>query len=257
MTTDPFSAAHPEIEDAESRLRFLAAKYETPQFVASDPVRFVHEASGDANKETTGLVAACLSYGNRSQFMAKIASVVAEAGGDLHNWIKEGKFEETFFIGDETSFYRIFPRGKMAAFFARTKEILLEYGTIGTFVRMNTKDGVGAVEAICEAYSDSGCSPVVPQDTSSVCNRLCMFMRWMVRIGSPVDVGLWSSWIDKRTLVVPLDVHVARQARKMGLLYSRAPTMQAALGLTLRLAEVFPDDPLKGDFALFGLGVND
>ena len=256
MTNDPFSTAHPEIESTESRLRFLAAKYETPEFIANDPVRFVHEAVGVENKETTGLVAACLSYGNRAQFMAKIASVVAEAHGDLHGWIRDGVFEKTFFVGDETSFYRIFPRGKMASFFARTREIVRKWGSVGAFVRGNAKDGVSAVEALCEAFADSGCSPVVPQDTSSACKRLCMFMRWMVRSGSPVDLGLWRDWIDPSTLVVPLDVHVARQARKMGLLYSKAPTMQAALGLTFRLAEVFPGDPLKGDFALFGLGVN-
>lgn len=256
MTNDPFSTTQSGIESTESRLRALAEKYETPEFVDSDPVKFVHAARGAANKETTGLVAACLSYGNRSQFMAKIASIVAEAEGDLHTWIKNGLFEKTFFVGDETSFYRIFPRGKMASFFARTKMILVQYGTIGQFVRLNAKDGVSAVEAICEAYSDSGCSPVIPQDTASACKRLCMFMRWMVRTNSPVDLGLWSAWMDKRSLVVPLDVHVARQARKMGLLYSKAPTMQAALGLTLRLAEIFPDDPLKGDFALYGLGIN-
>ena len=255
MPYDPFAPAAAGIENTETLLRTLAAKYETPAFVADDPVRFVHEARGAANKETTGLVASCLSYGSRSQFIPKIAGIVAEAGGDVHSWIREGGFEKTFLPGDQTCFYRIFPRGKMAAFFARLRAILLEHGTLGAFVKSGAKDAVGAVEEFCKAFADSGCAPVIPQDTSSACKRLCMFMRWMVRTGSPVDAGLWD-WIDPRTLVVPLDVHVARQARKLGLLYSRAPTMQAALGLTLRLAEVFPDDPLKGDFALYGLGID-
>ena len=81
-----------------------------------------------------------------------------------------------------------------------------------------------------------------------------MFLRWMVRDGSHVDTGLWSGWIDKRTLLVPLDVHVLRQAGRLGLLHTRSATMRAAEHLTARLLEVFPDDPCKGDFALYGLG---
>lgn len=245
-----------EIEDKEAFLRALADKYETVEFVADDPVRFVHAAQGRANKESTGLVAACLSYGSRSQFLAKIGEIDSEAQGDVHGWILDGAYEKDFRPGDQTCFYRIFPRAKMWAFLNRFREILEEYGTLGDFVKKNAKDGISAVEAICEAFSGSGCAPVIPHDASSACKRLCMFMRWMVRKDSPVDLGLWGDWMDRRTLIVPLDVHVARQARKLGLLYSRAPTMQAALGLTLRLAEVFPDDPLKADFALYGYGIN-
>ena len=83
-----------------------------------------------------------------------------------------------------------------------------------------------------------------------------MFMRWMVRDGSPVDLGLWSDFIDKRTLIMPMDTHVLSEACKMGLLHSRNASMSAALKLTSVLADIFPDDPLKGDFALFGVGVS-
>ena len=83
-----------------------------------------------------------------------------------------------------------------------------------------------------------------------------MFLRWMVRDNSPVDIGLWSDFIDRRTLVMPLDTHVVQQSMRLGLLESAAASMSAARRLTVTLAEVFPDDPLKGDFALFGYGVN-
>jgi uncharacterized protein (TIGR02757 family) len=78
----------------------------------------------------------------------------------------------------------------------------------------------------------------------------------MVRDNSPVDIGLWSRFIDKKTLVIPLDTHVLRQAGKLGLMKSSASSMAAAKLLTAKLSEVFPDDPVRGDFALFGLGVN-
>ena len=87
-----------------------------------------------------------------------------------------------------------------------------------------------------------------------------MFLRWMVRDNSPVDLGLWSGLIDKRSLIMPLDTHVLTEASRLGLLSIRASapsaTMSAARRLTATLATVFPDDPLKGDFALFGYGVN-
>ena len=83
-----------------------------------------------------------------------------------------------------------------------------------------------------------------------------MFLRWMVRDGSPVDLGLWAPQIDKRTLIMPMDTHVLQQSVRLGLLSSRTASMAAAQRLTARLARIFPDDPLKGDFALFGEGVS-
>ena len=94
-----------------------------------------------------------------------------------------------------------------------------------------------------------------PQSNSPL-KRWNMFLRWMVRDGSPVDLGLWSGFIDKRTLVIPMDTHVLQEACRLGLLESKTASMSAARKLTARLALIFPDDPLKGDFALFGYGVN-
>jgi len=112
---------------------------------------------------------------------------------------------------------------------------------------------LAAVEALCRHF---GTSAVVPKDASSACKRLCMFLRWMVRDSSPVDLGLWTDFIDKRSLIVPLDTHVLTEASALGLIHSRNASMSSALRLTSTLATIFPDDPLKGDFALFGYGVN-
>ena len=83
-----------------------------------------------------------------------------------------------------------------------------------------------------------------------------MFLRWMVRDNSPVDLGIWKGIIDKRTLIIPLDTHVVQEAIKMGLLNTKSTSMSTAVRLTEKMKEIFPDDPLKGDFALFGLGVD-
>ena len=82
-----------------------------------------------------------------------------------------------------------------------------------------------------------------------------MFMRWMVRTGSPVDLGLWT-FLSPTTLIMPLDTHVLQQAQRLQLITSATASMSTALRLTDTLREVFPDDPTRADFALFGYGVN-
>ena len=79
----------------------------------------------------------------------------------------------------------------------------------------------------------------------------------MVRTSSPVDLGLWADFIDRRTLVIPLDTHVVQEAQRLGLLASACTSMSVARRLTAKLAEAFPDDPCRGDFALFGYGVDE
>lgn len=82
-----------------------------------------------------------------------------------------------------------------------------------------------------------------------------MFLRWMVRDGSPVDLGLWSDFIDKRNLLIPMDTHVQQMAQQLQLIHQRTATWASVIALTEELRQVFPDDPAKGDFALFGAGV--
>ena len=95
----------------------------------------------------------------------------------------------------------------------------------------------------------------VPQNAGSANKRTNMFLRWMVRTGSPVDIGLWT-WFSPADLVMPLDTHVLRQAKKLRLISERsAGTEKTARELTRALKQIWPDDPCRGDFALFGLGV--
>jgi len=82
-----------------------------------------------------------------------------------------------------------------------------------------------------------------------------MFLRWMVRQDKKgVDFGIWKN-IQPRQLLMPLDVHVERVARRLGLLKRKQVDWQAVLELTEQLRRFDPDDPVKYDFALFGLGV--
>ncbi|MBE6383345.1 MAG: TIGR02757 family protein [Lentisphaerae bacterium] len=239
-------------------LRRLAEKYETDAFMTDgtgDPSLFLRAVEGDANREATAFVAASLSFGSRAQFMPRIREIIDCARGDVDRWIRRGGFAADFRADDGRCFYRFFTCADMHRFFAAYSELMARHGTLGEYVRARADgDGRRAVEAICGAF---GHTKPVPVDAQSACKRICMFLRWMVRSDSPVDLGLWSSFIDRRTLIMPLDVHVLSQSVRLGLLKSRCASMASAVRLTRSMAEVFPDDPLKGDFALFGYGVSE
>lgn len=233
-------------------LREYAARYEKPEFIEGDPSWFMHQVKGSANQEIMAFIAAGLSYGSRAQFLPKIQSLLLASEGEPDAWVREGAYREILQCSDRDCFYRLYTKADMYAFLELCREMLLSHGSLGDYLRSSASDTLTAVEALCRYF---GSSAVVPKDTSSACKRLCMFLRWMVRDSSPVDLGLWT-FIDKRSLIMPLDTHVLSEAERLGLIKSRNASMSAARKLTAVMAEIFPEDPLKGDFALFGYGVN-
>lgn len=235
-------------------LRDYAARYETADFIVGDPSWFMHQVRGQANQEMMAFIAAALSYGARSQFLPKIQSLLDASGGDVDGWVRSGAFGEILRAGDNSCFYRLYSKDLMNRFLCACRELLLEYGSLGEFVPSGP--AIGAIEAFCSYFSARGLAVIIPKDTSSSCKRLCMFMRWMVRDNSPVDLGLWAEKIPRTSLIMPMDTHVLTEAGKLGLVQSRTASMAAARRLTAKMAEIFPDDPLKGDFALFGYGVD-
>ncbi len=238
-------------------LRSYAEKYETASFIEGDPSWFMHQVSGKANKEVTAFIAACLSYGSREQFVPKIQFLFDCAKGNLYEWVKSGMYSKDIPHDSEDCFYRLYTFHQFNIFLCRLGQMLLEYDSIGQYVRQHCNgDAMSAIKAICQWFADTNINHIVPKDTQSPCKRICLFLRWMVRSSSPVDIGLWADFIDRRTLVIPLDTHILQQSVRLGLLSSKTATMSTAKKLTDRLSKIFPDDPLKGDFALFGYGVN-
>ena len=243
--------------DRETRetLVALAERYETPKFIVGDPSWWMHQVTGERNQEATAFVASALSYGSRSQFMPKIGQLLEWADGDMEGWLREGAYCRHFVSGDKRSFYRLYNNDTMRRFLDAYRVLLVQHGTLGEL--MTTPTGLAAVETICKWFAEHDGGGVIPKDATSACKRVCMFLRWMVRDASPVDLGLWKDIIDKRTLIMPMDTHVVSEAMKLNLLNSRCASMGAALRLTDAMREVFPDDPLRGDFALFGFGVSE
>ncbi len=241
----------------EQLLRHLAEHYETEDFLPADPSWFMHQVNGDLNQETAAFIASSLSYGSRKQFFPKIQFILDASEGNVYEWVKSRSFEKD--IPDtQQCYYRLYTFHTMNKFLNALADMINEHGSIKNFMMASgVSNGMSAVQAITGFFSSKGIETIIPKNTSSACKRVCMFLRWMVRSGSPVDLGLWSDVIDRRTLIMPMDTHVVQEAVKLGLMDKASTSMAAAVKLTNRMREIFPDDPLKGDFALFGYGVDE
>lgn len=252
----------PKISNSElkTRLIFLADKYETADFIKNDPSQFMHRYSDVQNQEVAAFIAANLSFGRREQIISHVDFILSQSENPLE-WILSGGYESVF-PESEKSFYRMFSFKTMRIFFDTLRSILQKNESLGGFFKKIYEDSDKS-EHLCRLISSvfpDECT-LIPRTKSSAAKRLNMFLRWMVRDSSPVDLGLWT-WFDKKNLLMPMDTHVIQESVKFGLL-PKSPsgkipgaTMKNALALTDFMKTVFPDDPVRGDFALFGLGVD-
>lgn len=234
-------------------LRQWAEEFEDERFLQGDPSWFMHQVRGAANQEVMAFLASCLSYGSRPLFLPKIQLLLDWSGGEVFDWVADGGYGSCF-PDPQACFYRLYTCGDMLALLRSLRLMLVRYGSMGGYVsiRAQAPTAIAALEALTAWFARHGSGGIIPLDTRSACKRLCMWLRWMVRDGSCVDLGLWRGIVDKRSLIMPLDTHVVEQANSLGLLSSRSTTMAAAQRLSSLMLRVFPDDPLKGDFALFG-----
>lgn len=251
------------------KLISLAGKYETPDFLKADPSQFLYYYKNRADTELCAFTASLLSFGSRKQFIPKINCILehAEKSNGIFHWIQNRDYEQFFSAEDERKFYRFYSYSDFYQLFSSLHTVLTEYKTLGAFVRSKYNDAlqslsktgqtaaakkINIVDVISENFSQCR---IVPSTKASAKKRLCMFARWMVRDNSPVDIGLWT-WFPKSELLIPMDVHVLQESQKLHILSEKEQSSRkSAEKLTDFARCVFPDDPAKLDFALFGLGV--
>ncbi len=273
-------------DELKIKLRTLADRYEVASFTEADPSQFLkwykpEEGRGTtADVEVASFIAAMLAFGNRKQFIPKIREILETSDrslGSITVWLKAGAYKKDFPHG-EKKFYRFYSYDDMQVFFGELGEILKEAGSLGEYFKLKLYNGGvtgvspvrrGSERPRSELERGEGFpllheivsssfpkSAIVPKGKTSANKRVHMFLRWMVRRNSPVDLGLWE-WADPASLIIPLDVHVMQEAVKLGLIPpTAAASRKTAERLTAALAQVFPGDPCRGDFALFGLGVD-
>lgn len=242
-------------------LRKLADTYEVEAFMEHDPSLLMHSVQGVANQEVVAFVTSCFSYGSRSQFLSKLTHLLELCQGEMYEWVKQGAYRELW-AKEAQCFYRLQTYGHLCQFLDALRLMLTEDKTIGQWLRRKmqcggkaTRRAEDALQLLSQHFWSNGVKGLVPRPYSSASKRPCMFLRWMVRSSSPVDLGLWSEFIDVATLLIPLDTHVLRMGRSLGVVKSKQPTWAATVQLTSAMEEVFPGDPCRADYALFGYGV--
>lgn len=244
-------------EEIKTLLCQLADRYETADFINGDPSWFMHQVQGREDQETIGFLASVLSYGRRDLFLPKIQKFLDLSHGHPAEWVRSGEYKNGIPDNGEC-YYRLYNNHLMRMLLDGLHDMMADFGSLGAFAKSaaKTHQAVEVLSALSAFFYELGIKGMVPSPKSSVAKRPCMFLRWMVRDGSPVDLGLWSDFIDKRTLFIPMDTHVLQEARNIGLVGSKTASWNTVVRLTDALREVFPDDPTRGDFALFGYGVN-
>lgn len=251
-------------------LKRLAERYENACFLNDDPSQFLRWYSDVRDAEVAAFIAAMLSFGSRTQFIPKIKSIfsLADKAGGMTAWLLSGSYSYDFCAladscgcgGDyEKKFYRFYSYNEMIALFSRMAEILKMSSSFGEYIRERWRERCEA-KGVCldlgEVVSSSfpDCK-IVPHGKNSANKRVYMFLRWMVRVNSPVDLGLWR-WYSPANLIIPLDTHVIQESVKLGLVAKNASaSLKTAKMITNELKEIWSEDPCKGDFALFGAGV--
>lgn len=235
----------------------LAQKYETKDFIKDDPVQFPHRFKEKKDIELAGFIASLLAYGSRKQFIKKLDELFINiVQNEPLNFVQN--FEPRL-IGSFN--YRFGKTDDFIAVFQILKELY------------NTSNGLE--ELFCHGYhqgkifetvvdyfysragkdAGSGFYHMIPNPhNGGAMKRMCMYLRWMVR-KSEVDLGIWK-FMTPAELYIPLDVHVGRISRRMGLLTRNANDFKSVVELTQNLKKMCSEDPVKYDFALFGFGVN-
>lgn len=220
-----------------------AEEYHCSDFIAADPVQFPHRYTVKEDIEISGLLTAVLSFGNRIQILKKADELDRIMGHAPLTYVLSGKWRDDFPESDGRSFYRMLSYADVRGYL----EKLYRVYAAGKTLEDALKEYKGIpMQQLCSFLGVSDRSPQ---------KKLNMFLRWMIRTGSPVDFGIWST-MSASQLVIPLDTHVCRVAYQLGLTESASFSLNNAKKITAALEKVFPGDPCLGDFALFGYGVN-
>lgn len=225
----------PELRD---QLMDRAEKYNDPVYFQEDPIafprRFALSGASLQDIETAAVFAAHFAWGRRAMIVRDCCRLFDFMEWRPYDYVMSGEWRD-----DGSSIHRTIKWSDTARICKALKEFysvepsLESLGTEGMRVR------------IFSQKSD----PKAPD------KKLNMMRRWLVRNDGRVDLGVWKH-TSPSELVIPLDVHVHDQALKLGLTSRKSRDIATAREITEEFREIFPDDPAKGDFALFGYGID-
>ena len=253
------------MQDLKGFLDEKVEKYNQSGFITLDPISIPHRFSKKEDIEITGFFAAILAWGQRKTIINKCIELFEMMDNSPHDFLihhqetdlkrflnfKHRTFNEVdtlYFIHFLSWYYQTYPSLEDAFLVGQTGsqdamyKILIEFHAF--FFSL--------VDAPTRTQKH-----IATPERKSACKRINMYLRWMVRSDQKgVDFGLWKK-ISPSQLICPCDLHVDRVGRKLGLITRKQTDWLTAIELTQKLREFDPQDPVKYDFALFGLGVEE
>jgi uncharacterized protein (TIGR02757 family) len=248
--------------DVAQLLREKAAQYNHPDFIASDPIQIPRAFSKKEDIEIAGFLAAVIAWGQRVTIINNAQRLMDFMGHEPHRFVTSfsdhdlkpfGKFVHRTFNGDDA-----------ITFMHALRRVYCELGGLEALLQTSFAGDQQLPGSGWHRFKETFFDlPHLPRSRKhlpdpmkgSAAKRMNMYLRWMVRRDlKGVDFGIWQS-MQPSQLYVPLDVHTSRVARKLGLLTRKQDDWKAVVELTGALRKIEPEDPVKLDFALFGMGV--
>ncbi len=248
----------------------LVEKNNTEAFIKDDPVQFPHRYCDLRDIEIVSFLVATIAWGNRKMILNSANKMLDMMGKSPYDYVMSGGYEK---LDDTKCVHRTF-FGRDLKYYCRGLNRIYRIGGIDGISRNNSledifvKDGNHDVWRGIQNFRDimaeaNGCTSKHISNPSceapmkgSACKRLHMALRWLVRDDGIVDLGVWKR-LKPKDLMIPLDVHVARVSRDLGLIERKSNDRHTVELLTSKLREFDEDDPVKYDFALFGVEVMD
>jgi len=256
-----------ESVETKSLLERLYARYNHRAFVPPDPLQFVYRFSERLDREIAAFLAAALAYGRVRQIERSLTQLFDRMNFAPYDFTM--RLNGTGRAALRTFKHRFTTGGDIWDLLDLFRRILDDYGDLEAFFMQGDRREHSTVlpalsafcDSLCELYADahhghtsSGLAYLLASPTrGSASKRLHLFLRWMVR-HDEVDVGLWRS-VDPARLIVPVDVHMARLCRILGLHNDKTTSLRTAIRITKAFAELEPGDPVKYDFALSRIGI--
>ncbi len=253
------------MHNLQSFLDEKVQQYNQPAFIENDPISIPHLFSRKQDIEITGLWASVLAWGQRKTIINKCRELITLMDHAPYDFIINHQeedlkrflhFKHRTFNATDTLYFIAFFRHFYTMYSS------LEEGFV-QFIQPSDQTIENGLKGFRNLFFSLEYAPartrkhISTPAANSACKRLNMFLRWMVRKDTNgVDFGIWNN-ISPAQLVCPCDVHVDRVARRLGLIGRKQTDWFTALELTQNLRLLDPTDPVKYDFALFGLGIEE
>jgi len=247
----------------EELKQFLDAKvqqYNTTEFLENDPIQIPHLFSKKEDIEIAAFLTSAIAWGNRKSIIKSAKRIVALMDHAPYDFVMTHQPQDLSVF--EGFVHRTFNSIDAKQFIKSLRYIYSKHGGMETLFSQNKKDG--RLQYAIHKFKIVFFEIEHPERTkkhisdpmkNSAAKRINMFLRWMIRPNdSGVDFGLWKT-LSPSLLSCPLDVHSGRVARKLGLLSRTQNDAKALVELDQNLRRFDAKDPVKYDFALFGLGV--